>query len=333
MVKQYLWCFAPNCKYGAANGPVKVLKSDAKKLLRWKLKSNPDCGKVCQKCYNEDLCARKAAEERLAASATRANAAALKDAGGSVQQQKPQRSREATNDSSARESVDSRPTKKSKGGNNGQDDDRMMISKTEEEEEEEQRQNEDAAGMVLPNRKEARAPRRRETRRQARRWKRLMKPLSDSAIDSHVHQSLKEAGLVPEKGQHLGAFYAKHPRKALDAHQQLKKVLAQLLRTRDDRKLIDAAEANLLQEKKPPLLRQVAVAVCKSPLGLNHISFEALTIASTNMALESRTSYRFHPLSTNKGSQWTDDNDRYMKAMAFFAERSIRKYNGSKAGG
>jgi len=90
MVKQYLWCFAPNCKYGAANGPVKVLKSDAKKLLRWKLKSNPDCGKVCQKCYNEDLCARKAAEERLAASATRANAAALKDAGGSVQQQKPQ---------------------------------------------------------------------------------------------------------------------------------------------------------------------------------------------------------------------------------------------------
>ena len=30
MVKQYLWCFAPNCKYGAANGPVKVLKSDAK---------------------------------------------------------------------------------------------------------------------------------------------------------------------------------------------------------------------------------------------------------------------------------------------------------------
>ena len=160
-----------------------------------------------------------------------------------------------------------------------------------------------------------------------------MKPLSDSAIDTHVHQSLKEAGLVPAKGQHLDAFYAKHPRKALDAHQQLKKVLAQLLRERDDRKLIDAAEAKLLQEKKPPLLRQVAVAVCKSPLGLNHISFEALTIASTNMALESRTSYRFHPLSTNKGSQWTDDNDRYMKAMAFFAERSIRKYNGSKAGG
>ena len=179
-MKQYLWCFAPNCKYGAANGPVKVLKSDAKKLLRWKLKSNPDCGKVCQKCYNEDLCARKAAEERLAASATRANAAALKDAGGSVQQQKPQRSREATNDSSARESVDSRPTKKSKGGNNGQDDDRMMISKVEEdededeednddeeeeEEEEEQRQNEDAVGMVLPNRKEARDSKKRKPTR------------------------------------------------------------------------------------------------------------------------------------------------------------------------
>ena len=83
---------------------MKVGKSGVKRLLRWTLKSNPDCGKVCQKCYNGDLSARKAAEERLEASATRANAAALKDAGGSVQQQKHQRSREATNDSSARES-------------------------------------------------------------------------------------------------------------------------------------------------------------------------------------------------------------------------------------
>ena len=56
-----------------------------------------------------------------------------------------------------------------------------------------------------------------------------MKPLSDSAIDTHVHQSLKEAGLVPEKGQHLDAFYAKHPRKALDAHQQLKNFTTKLL--------------------------------------------------------------------------------------------------------
>ena len=59
----------------------------------------------------------------------------LKGAGGSVRQQKPQRSREATNDS-ASESVDSQPTKKSRGENDGQDDDRMMISKAEEEEEE-----------------------------------------------------------------------------------------------------------------------------------------------------------------------------------------------------
>ena len=65
MVKQYLWCFAPTCKYGVGNGPVKVEKSDVKRLLRWTLKSNPNCGKVCQKCYNEDLSARKAAEERL----------------------------------------------------------------------------------------------------------------------------------------------------------------------------------------------------------------------------------------------------------------------------
>ena len=135
MGKQYLFCFAPNCKHGAANGPVKVLKSNAKSLLKWSLKSNPHCGKVCQNCYNEDLRARKAAEERLAASATRSNAAALKSAGGSVQQQKPQRAREATNDS-ASESVDSQPTKKSRGENDGQDDDRMMISKAEEEEEE-----------------------------------------------------------------------------------------------------------------------------------------------------------------------------------------------------
>ena len=84
MVKQYLWCFAPTCKYEVRNGPVKVEKSDVKLLLRWMLKSNPDCRKVCQNCYNEDLSARKAAEERLEASATRANAAALKDAGDSL---------------------------------------------------------------------------------------------------------------------------------------------------------------------------------------------------------------------------------------------------------
>ena len=101
-----LFCFAPNCKHGVANGPVKVLKSNAESLLRWKLKSNPDCGKVCQKCYNEDLRARKAAEERLAASATRSNAAALRSAGGSVQQQKHQRSREATNDSASESEVE-----------------------------------------------------------------------------------------------------------------------------------------------------------------------------------------------------------------------------------
>ena len=142
-----LFCFAPNCKHGVANGPVKVLKSNAESLLRWKLKSNPDWGKVCQKCYNEDLRARKAAEERLAASATRSNAAALRSAGGSVQQQKHQRSREATNDS-ASESVDSRPTKKSKGVNNGQDDGRMMISKAEEEEEERGRGEGDTTSML-----------------------------------------------------------------------------------------------------------------------------------------------------------------------------------------
>ena len=120
------------------NGPVKVEKSDVKRLLRWTLKSNPACGKVCQKCYTEDLHARKAAEEKLGASATRANAAALKSAGGSVQQRKPYRSREVTNDRSARGSVDSKPTKKSRVENSGQDYDRMMISKTEEEEEEEE---------------------------------------------------------------------------------------------------------------------------------------------------------------------------------------------------
>ena len=136
--KQWVWCFAPNCKHGAGNGPVTVEKSDVKRLLKWSLKSNPHCGKVCQKCYTEDLRARKAAEEKLGASATRTNAAALKSAGGSVQQRKPYRSREVTNDRSARGSVDSKPTKKSRVENSGQDYDRMMISKTEEEEEEEE---------------------------------------------------------------------------------------------------------------------------------------------------------------------------------------------------
>ena len=112
--------------------------------------------------------------------------------------------------------------------------------------------------------------------------------------------------------------------KGKTAIEHLHKTMALLQQERRDRYIIDEAEKKLKSEGKPPLLRQVAKAVLLSTDGLGHVSFEAMSIASRNMALSSRNSHRF------RSDGWSTDYDRYLKTMAHAYSASSSSATGER---